>query len=151
MNIRELRDKLAERGMKVTPQRIAILDAVCRLQNHPTAENIIDHIHTTQPSIAVGTVYNVLDALVEKGLVMRVKTESDVMRYDGNTELHHHLYCLETERIEDYYDNELDELLRNYFNDRRMKGFEIEEIKLHIKGRFHEADGDYRTTPGERS
>ena len=39
-----LRDLLVARGMKVTPQRLAVLDAVYRLDNHPTAEQILEFI-----------------------------------------------------------------------------------------------------------
>ena len=44
MKITEIRNKLIEKGLKVTPQRIAILEAIIKLNNHPTAENIIDYI-----------------------------------------------------------------------------------------------------------
>ena len=64
MKITEIRNKLIEKGLKVTPQRIAILEAIIKLNNHPTAENIIDYIRNNHPNIATATVYKVLDALV---------------------------------------------------------------------------------------
>ena len=44
MKISEIRSKLIEKGLKVTPQRMAILEAIIVLNNHPTAENIIEYI-----------------------------------------------------------------------------------------------------------
>ena len=132
----KIKDKLQHAGLKITPQRLAILEAVHELGNHPTAERIIEHIRETHPNIASGTVYKVLDVLVENKLIRRVKTEKDVMRYDGILEEHHHLYCAESQRIEDYQDSHLDELLRQYFEKKRISGFRIEEIRLQINGRF---------------
>jgi Fur family peroxide stress response transcriptional regulator len=122
--------------LKVTPQRTAILEAVYHLQNHPTAENIIDYIRQYQPNIATGTVYKVLDTLVEHKLIKKVKTDCDIMRYDGIVEPHHHLYCSGSDLIEDYMDPELDELLTKYFSSKKISGFKIEEIVLQIRGTF---------------
>lgn len=136
LNADELRDKLAEKGLKITPQRIAILEAVYKLENHPTADNIIDYIRKTHPNIASGTVYKVLETLIENKLIKKVTTDKDVMRYDGILENHHHLYCTECDLIEDYVDEELNELLKKYFETKEIKGFHIDEFVLQIKGTF---------------
>ncbi len=136
MTTEEIRNKLTERGLKVTPQRMAILEAIYNLKNHPTAENIIDYIKKMHPNIATGTVYKVLGALVDNRIVKKVTTEKDVMRYDGIMENHHHLYCIESNLIKDYVDEELDELLQNYFEKKNLPGFKIEDIILQIKGTF---------------
>jgi len=132
----EIQLKLKDRGLKVTPQRIAVLEAIYELNNHPTAENIIEYIRKIHPGIASGTVYKVLDVLVENQLIKKVKTERDIMRYDGILEHHHHLYCSECDKIEDYIDNELDQLLNDYFSKKTFPGFHIDNIVLQIKGTF---------------
>lgn len=132
----ELRDKLVEKELKVTPQRIAILEAVYNLENHPTAENIIEHIRHAHPNIASGTVYKVLDTLIKSNLIKKVTTDRDIMRYDGVLENHHHLYCEECDLIEDYVDDELNKLLKTYFENKNIKGFHINEFVLQIKGTF---------------
>ena len=136
MTTEDIKNKLTERGLKVTPQRMAILEAIYNLKNHPTAENIIDYIKKMHPNIATGTVYKVLGALVDNRLVKKVKTEKDIMRYDGIMESHHHLYCKESDLIKDYVDEELDELLQNYFKRKNLPDFKIEDIVLQIKGTF---------------
>jgi Fur family peroxide stress response transcriptional regulator len=128
--------KLIEKGLKVTPQRIAILEAIVKLNNHPTADNIIEYIRKNHPNIATATVYKVLDALVACGLIKRVKTERDIMRYDAITESHHHIYCSDSDCIEDYFDKELNALLMDYFKKKNIPNFKIEDLKLHIIGKF---------------
>ena len=129
-------NKLIGKGLKVTPQRIAILEAIVKLNNHPTAENIIEYIRKNHPNIATATVYKVLDALVSNELIKKVKTENDIMRYDAVMESHHHLYCSESDRIEDYNDAELNRMLELYFERKGIPGFKIEDIKLQIIGKF---------------
>ena len=128
--------KLIEKGLKVTPQRIAIFEAIVKLNNHPTADNIIEYIRKNHPNIATATVYKVLDALVACGLIMRVKTDRDIMRYDAITESHHHIYCSDSDCIEDYFDKELNTLLMDYFKKKNIPNFKIEDLKLHIIGKF---------------
>lgn len=128
--------QLKQKGLKVTPQRIAIYEAVVELKNHPTAENIIDYIKKKHPNISVGTVYKVLDSLVENQLLKKVKNERDVMRYDAVMQKHHHLYCSKTDKIEDYEDPELDKLIADYFAKKKIKGFKVKDISLQITGEF---------------
>ena len=136
MNTQEIANKLSEKGLRVTPQRIAILGAINKLKNHPTAEKIIEYIKKNYPNISTGTVYKVLDSFVENNLLKKVKTEGGIMRYDPLQSNHHHLYCMETDRIEDYEDDSLDQLIIDYFKKKGIKDFEIENIQLQITGTF---------------
>jgi len=136
MHLINLTEALKSNGLKVTPQRLAILGAIMDLRNHPTAENIKDYVKMKNPSIATGTLYHILDILVDKGLVKKVKTEKDIMRYDANLEKHHHLYCKESHRIEDYYDYELNDLIENYFKSKKIPNFRIDDIHMQLTGSF---------------
>lgn len=136
MELSEARNKLIEKGLRITPQRLAIFEAVLKLYNHPTADDIAAFIKRDFPNVATGTVYKVLDSLVENGLIKKVKTEKDVMRYDAILENHHHLYCAESDRIADYYNEEINALLTNYFRQHEIPDFKIGDIKLQIIGKF---------------
>lgn len=131
-----IRSKLQELGLKVTPQRVAILKAILILKNHPTVEEITKFVKKNHPNISVGTVYKVLDTFVENNLIVRVKTAKDLMRYDPVMSNHHHLYCAETDRIEDYQDEKLNTLINDYFKKNKIKNFNIQDIKLQITGTF---------------
>ncbi|MDD2306120.1 MAG: transcriptional repressor [Prolixibacteraceae bacterium] len=136
MKISEVRTKLMEKGLRITPQRLAIYEAILKLNNHPTADDIAAFIKQDHPNIATGTVYKVLESLVENGLIKKVKTERDVMRYDAILENHHHLYDAGSDRIADYYNGEINELLSEYFRKNGIPDFEIGDIKLQIIGKF---------------
>lgn len=136
MNSAEIIEKLKRKGLRITPQRVAVFQAVYHLKNHPTADNIISNIKINHPYISVGTVYKVLDSLVESSLLKKVKTENGTMRYDPVLSKHHHLYCEETDRIEDYEDLELDKMIEAYFMDKKIENFKITDIKLQITGKF---------------
>ena len=136
MLITECKNKLIAKGLRVTPQRLSIFEAIIKLNNHPTADDIIGFIKKNHPNIATGTVYKVLDSLVENGLVKKVKTEKDIMRYDAVMENHHHLYCSESDKIADYYNEEIIDLLAAYFKEHAIPDFEIGDIKLQINGKF---------------
>lgn len=127
---------LAENNLKVIPQRTAALEVIMGLNNHPSADYIADYLRLNYPHIPIGTVYKILYTFVEKGIVKRVKTEGDIMRYDAVTDRHHHLYCADSERIEDYYDDELNKMLNEYFRKKKIPDFTVEDFKVHIVGKF---------------
>jgi len=132
----KIRNLISGKGLKVTPQRMRVLEAIYLLDNHPTAENILENIRRNDPNIGYGTVYKVLETLVEHNLIVKVKTEKDVMRYDGILENHHHLYCKQCDYIEDYHNEKLDKLLTDFFHENEIDNFIIEDIKLSINGNF---------------
>jgi Fur family peroxide stress response transcriptional regulator len=127
---------LIEKDLKVTPQRIAVLDVLLNINNHPSAENIVEYMRLSFPHVPIGTVYKILDVFVEKRIVNRVKTDDDTLRYDAIQEKHHHLYSSQSEQIVDYYDDELNKILEDHFRKKQIPDFKIEDIKLQIIGRF---------------
>lgn len=130
------REYLTSHGLKITPQRIAVFEAVTTLRNHPCVENIVEFVRQHHPNVSVGTVYNILETFVDNGLISKVKTDGDIMRYDTVRDKHHHLYSADSCRIEDYYDPGLDQILEDYFNKNEIPGFYIEDIKIQLMGKF---------------
>jgi Fur family peroxide stress response transcriptional regulator len=131
----DIKNKLSEKGLKITPQRLSVLEAIYNI-THPTADDIIKYIRQKHSNIAIGTVYKVLDTFVQKGLIKKITTEKDVIRYDGLLIHHHHLHSSEGVLINDYIDEELDKILKDYFQKKKINDFKIEEITLQIKGKF---------------
>ena len=120
-------------NLKITPQRIAVYEALMQL-DHPDADEVTRLVNETNPGIARGTIYNVLELFCEKDIIRKVKTDQDKMRYDPVLHKHHHLYDEKSTKIYDYVDEELDEILENYFAQKSIKNFNIKEIKLQIVG-----------------
>lgn len=134
----QIHAKILSHGLKSTPQRIAVYKLLVGRSDHPTAEAIYQALLPHFPGLSLATVYNVLDSLCEKNLVSRVKTERGTMRYDAIEEPHHHLYCESSDRMEDYSDPNLDQILASYFEKKDIKGFRITDIKLQLTGIFQE-------------
>lgn len=136
MKIEDYGTRLRESGLRVTPQRLAVYEAVDVLHDHPTAEEVSQYIRKKHPEIALGTIYKTLETLAEKAILRRVKTDSGLLRYDAIDDRHHHIYCTHCDRIEDYYDAGLTKMLYDYFEIHRIPGFRIEDIKLQIVGKY---------------
>jgi Fur family peroxide stress response transcriptional regulator len=134
IEFKEIKDQLQAKGLKVTLQRAAILKCIHTLKNHPTAEKIHIELLRDYPAISLGTVYNTLKTFVDKGILKIVETESGTVRYDHLTEKHHHIYSEDSGKIEDYYDEELDKILKKHFRKKEIPNFNIKDIKLFIVG-----------------
>jgi Fur family transcriptional regulator, peroxide stress response regulator len=127
---------LSEKGLKITPQRTTILEIILNLNNHPTAENIVEHLRIFHPSISLSTVYKNLETFSSRGIIQKVKVTGDKLRFDPVTDWHHHLYCPDSDRIEDFYDCDLNRILYDYLKIKKIPDFKAEEIRLQINGKF---------------
>jgi Fur family transcriptional regulator, peroxide stress response regulator len=136
MNSEFLKTKLREKGLKVTPRRLLILEAIIELNNHPTADDIIKYLRKLNQSISTATVYKALDVLVAHKVINKVETDKNIVRYDAISEAHHHLISDESNIIHDYHNEEISKMLKKYFKKNKIQDFEIEEIKLQITGKF---------------
>ncbi len=88
------------RGLRVTPQRIAVYRAVAGSTAHPAVETIWREVRRVLPAISLDTVYRTLDSLVALGLVGRLGA-LDKTRFDGVTAAHDHFICTKCGRITD--------------------------------------------------
>jgi len=136
MDIELFKVKLRDKGLKATPRRLSILEAIVELNNHPTAEEIIKFIKNQNLNIATATVYKALDIMVARKIIIKVDTEKNIIRYDAILEPHHHLYSAESNIIKDYENEEINKILEKYFKKNKIQDFDIEEIKLQIVGKF---------------
>ena len=86
---------LKRAGLKLTPQRIAIVRQLADDLSHPTAQALFDRLRPAFPTMSFATVYNTLDALTRFGLVQTVRSldVGGAVRFDPNTEPHHHAVC----------------------------------------------------------
>ena len=134
IKLEDIREKLLQAGLKSTHQRIVVFKALQELKNHPSADRIYEAVHPDNPSISLATVYNTLDILVEAGLAKRVLSGKGPVRYDPRIDNHHHLICSNTKEIIDFYDEELNSLIKKYLENKRIQNFELSDMQLQIRG-----------------
>lgn len=91
---------LRERGMRVTPQRVAVLAYLEGNTNHPTADDVVAHVQEQMPTIAVSTVYSILHEFEDVGLIAKLDL-GGVMHFDPQDADHAHLLCSTCKRIMD--------------------------------------------------
>lgn len=93
--------KLKEAKFKLTPQRQAILDYLEGNKEHPSAEDIYRHVSPQYPHMSFATVYNTLEALKARGMILELKLDPKRKRFDPDTHPHHHLICVKCKKIVD--------------------------------------------------
>jgi Fur family peroxide stress response transcriptional regulator len=94
-----------ELGIKLTPQRLAILNCLKGNKSHPSAEDIYKVVSKKFPTMSFATVYNTLEALKKKECVQELTIDPCKKRYDPDMSPHHHLICLECNEIVDIFQN----------------------------------------------
>jgi len=124
---------LKEAGLKATQQRIVILSTLYDHLDHPSPEEVYKHVKKVNPSISLGTVYKTLECLVDAGLIHKVATSDGLMRYDGETAAHSHIYITNTNEIIDFKDDSLNELINRYMDDKEIKNLKVRKISLRIE------------------
>ena len=82
-----------------TRQRQVILEALRERDWHPTVAEIYEVVRERIPRISMGTVYRNLETLLEMGLVRKVEGGSAGARFDGITERHYHIRCIQCGRL----------------------------------------------------
>lgn len=93
MSASEHAERLRAAGLKATGPRVAILDAVQRNCNHPSAENIYQELAESHPSLSLSTVYGTLSSFVKAGLVRKLSEVDGRLRVDGAKPPHDHAIC----------------------------------------------------------
>lgn len=84
---------LRERGLRVTAQRLAILNAVSE-RPHATADVLAEMVRREIGSISVQAVYDTLAAFTDRGIVRRIQPAGSPARFEGRVgDNHHHLIC----------------------------------------------------------
>ncbi len=92
---------LRSAGLRVTPQRLAILRYLRGTRSHPSPETVYRQLAPEHPGLSQNTVYLTLRAFENAGLLRRVSMEENVFRYDANVTPHVHLVCRGCGRVDD--------------------------------------------------
>src|SRR5476649_1562345 len=96
-----LAQRLADSGLRATPQREIVYDVLLKKRDHPTADEVFARVKNGLPTISLATVYNCLETLVQCNLVRQVNFERGPTRYCPNLRPHAHFHDEQTGSIHD--------------------------------------------------
>ena len=88
---------------KSSRQRDGISALLTKKNYHPTVDDLYLKIKKDFPNISLGTVYRNLDQLTQMGKIIKIDIPDKPARYDGNTEDHYHVRCVNCGFIEDVW------------------------------------------------
>ena len=88
-------------GLKLTPQRMAIMAFLEGNVQHPSADDVYRAVKRAFPTMSFATVYNTLETLKQRGTLIELTGDPDKKRFDPNTAPHHHLICTGCRKIVD--------------------------------------------------
>jgi len=129
--LEELRQLCRARGMPLTTQRRVVFEAVLELDSHPTAEQVYAHPAVRRARISRATVYRTLESLARLGVISKACHPGSAIRYDGRTDLHHHLICMRCDAVVDFSDARLDALP---IPDTSAFDFEVSDFRVQLRG-----------------
>lgn len=129
--IAELEAACRDHGLPVTVQRRTILEVLAERDDHPTADQVWESVKERLPDVSRTTVYRVLDTLVKLRLAVKAPHSGGTVRFDPRTERHHHLVCIECDKVIDLESRALDGVR---LPDTRRLGFEADDFSIYVRG-----------------
>ena len=137
MNEEKVKDLLREKGLKVTSQRLMVLNILsAHGDEHLTVEEIYDLAKEESPEIGLATIYRTVQVLLELHVIEKVTFDDGFDRYELNGEetgsghRHHHAICTQCGKVYSLETDLLDTLEKQVFE---SLGFEVtdHEVKLY--------------------
>jgi Fur family peroxide stress response transcriptional regulator len=131
MHLRDALETLKSTGVRITPQRHAILEFLIQSMIHPTADDIYKALEAKFPNMSVATVYNNLRVFRESGLVKELTYGDSSSRFDFVTNDHYHIMCDSCGKIVDFHYPGLDEVEHLASH---VTGFQVNSHRMEIYG-----------------
>ncbi len=128
----DLEQRCVEAGLKMTGQRRAILKVLGQSEDHPSVEDVYERAKKLDESISIATVYRTLGLLDELDLVIRHEFQEGYSRYEVNWDHHHHLVDLDTGKVIEFQNDELEKLKIKIAKD---LGYELVDHRLELYGK----------------
>jgi Fur family ferric uptake transcriptional regulator len=126
-----LRKTLHQRGMRMTPQRQLVLDAVREL-GHATPEQICEHVQRSAPAVNITTIYRTLDLLEGLELVRHTHLGHGAPSYSTRPHDHVHLVCHRCGEVIELATEEFVDLTERLL---QLHGFVLDASHLALSGR----------------
>ena len=135
----ELQRLFARQGLRLTPQRSALYEALASSSSHPTADDLYHEVSLAHKGISLATVYNTLEAFCRCGLAKKLPTEGASSQYEAATHNHLHLRDTKTGRVLDVPDDLSEAILANLPRQaidalQERMDFKVKHIKIELTG-----------------
>jgi Fur family ferric uptake transcriptional regulator len=128
----DLEQRCAEAGLKMTGQRRVILKVLGTSEDHPSVDVVYERAKKIDPSISIATVYRTLSLLDEMNLVIRHEFQEGHSRYELNWDHHHHLIDLESGKVIEFQNDELEKLKQKIA---LSLGYDLVDHRLELYGK----------------
>ncbi len=115
--------------MNFSIQRECILNYLKSTTEHPTAEQIHQHLKKTLPNLGIATVYRNCNKLVEQGDILRLDAGGKT-HFDADTSDHQHFICTTCNSVYDMFFSLSKEIIENNL----PEGFFHQNHKLYFFG-----------------
>ena len=93
--------QLNNHRLRITKQRQIILDELCSVTSHPTADVLYQMVRKRLPKISLGTVYRNLEIMSACGIIQKLDIGGTQKRFDGAAHVHYHVRCSQCGRVDD--------------------------------------------------
>lgn len=128
---------LKEKGLKLTRQRLEIIDILSNERSHPSAPDIFQKARKRVPQISMSTVYYTLNLLKTEGLIKEIEFYDMENRYEGNISNHLNLICMKCGKIQDF----MEDLPIPLKSVEQKTGFKVNEMRFEYYGCCRECRG----------
>jgi len=92
--------QLREAGLRLTPQRRAVIEVLADNTSHPIADEVARHVADRVPGVSLSTVYKTLHEFAAVGLIRELDLPGP-MRFDSDVSAHAHLICADCGTVVD--------------------------------------------------
>jgi Fur family transcriptional regulator, peroxide stress response regulator len=133
----KLIEQLRKGNLRATVQRLAIMRAIKESHNHPSVEDIYNHLKRTHSTLSLATVYKTLQVMADLGVLITIDPGMGGQRYDGNIHPHHHAICTRCGKI---YDIDFIKLPISLSTKNVLPGFHVQSIKVIFSGTCHNCE-----------
>lgn len=128
----DMTGRLSARGLRLTRQRRAVVEALAHSDGALTALQLYDAGRRQCPDLGLTTVYRTLDALSEAGAVRRVHADGHCEAFVPAEAAHgHSVVCVGCGRVGEFTDCDVSSLIARAA---RETGFAIEEHFIQLSG-----------------
>jgi Fur family peroxide stress response transcriptional regulator len=131
INADALAQKLADSGLRSTPQREVVYNVLLKKRDHPTADEVFARVKSELPTISLATVYNCLETLAQCDLIRAVNFERGPTRYCPNLRPHAHFH---DDRTGKTHDIDLPPELLDQVSSILPRGYDAKSVEIIFRG-----------------